>query len=1007
MSTPPGTSSDALSIPDHRLERVIGRGSYGEVWLARSTLGTPRAIKIVRRDSFDTERPFLREFTGIQRFEPISRSHDGLVDILHVGRAPDGSAFYYVMELADPRPGGEAGGSRDGDYEPRTLASDLERARPLALTEALPVFLNLAGAVNHLHAHGLLHHDIKPANVIFVNGVAKLADIGLVAATGESDTYVGTEGFVPPEGPGSESADLYALGKLMYEAVTGFDRTRFPTLPLLRGHPSANRALLEFNAVLLRCCDPRPDQRYRGAAELLADLALLQSGQSVRQFHRIAARLRFARRAGALTGLILLLASAGWWASQRSFQRAEALRRRAEQAEGLANDRLYDALVARASAERRSGGAGARQASLEALRQAAAFRKSELELRKEAITALALPEFSELARWPASGPSVNPHAISPDGTLRASALGPDGTIEIHGIDPDLVRSRLPDPAGPPQWVGPFSPDGSRLLVVRADGTARVWDVSNARILRDWPPAAESFARAFVDGNQAVIEPAPSRGVQRHDLTSGQSRFIPAGLDATFVAPSPDGKAFALASSRTNRIEIHPSDGGGPPRILHLSGSATVWSLAWSPDASRMVASGSDYQLRVWSLAGDSKEPEIVFRGHAAEVNALAWQPQRDSIVSSSWDGTTRLWGLIERRELARIMDGGWGLQPIPTSDRLARIDGRNRDLVLYRANIHPICRPLPLGGALETKTSGTSQFSIDGRWLFAPGEKELLVFRVADGLPMARWPTPRRPWPFPWPVDGELLLFESGACRILHYSAPDAGGFDFTGEEVLSGDQLAERAAPRGLHEPLVQWEDGKIQVRSATRPTRSFQLNSPFRAYALSPDGTWLAVSGEGWVRIWNLTDSSGEWMIPGARHYGVRFHPREPRVFVPTPLGIRAIDLPTRRVLWDRQLVDQEAPSALVAITADGRQLATCLTRYSFLLLDSRTGAVLARVEHPDPQSIVGLRFSPDGRRIAATCESRQVQLWDLARLRSELRAVNLDWSDDDSTIPAPPAP
>src|SRR6478735_53999 len=86
-------------VPDHHLLRRIGRGSYGEVWLARNVVGARRAVKIVYRDGFGEARPFEREFMGIQRFEPISRSHEGLVDILHIGRSDNKGYFYYVMEL--------------------------------------------------------------------------------------------------------------------------------------------------------------------------------------------------------------------------------------------------------------------------------------------------------------------------------------------------------------------------------------------------------------------------------------------------------------------------------------------------------------------------------------------------------------------------------------------------------------------------------------------------------------------------------------------------------------------------------------------------------------------------------------------------------------------------------------------------------------------------------------------------------------------------------------------
>src|SRR4051812_34564404 len=88
-------------IPDHELLRCIGEGAYGQGWLARNVMGTFRAVKIVYQDNFADERPYEREFNGIQKFEPISRSNEGLVDILQVGRDDRARYFYYVMELAD------------------------------------------------------------------------------------------------------------------------------------------------------------------------------------------------------------------------------------------------------------------------------------------------------------------------------------------------------------------------------------------------------------------------------------------------------------------------------------------------------------------------------------------------------------------------------------------------------------------------------------------------------------------------------------------------------------------------------------------------------------------------------------------------------------------------------------------------------------------------------------------------------------------------------------------
>src|SRR5262249_57381198 len=94
-------SPPPLQVADHELLRRIGEGSYGEVWLARNVFKEYRAVKIVHRRSFQHDRPYEREFKGIQRFEPISRIHESQVDILQVGRNEQAGYFYYVMELAD------------------------------------------------------------------------------------------------------------------------------------------------------------------------------------------------------------------------------------------------------------------------------------------------------------------------------------------------------------------------------------------------------------------------------------------------------------------------------------------------------------------------------------------------------------------------------------------------------------------------------------------------------------------------------------------------------------------------------------------------------------------------------------------------------------------------------------------------------------------------------------------------------------------------------------------
>src|SRR5207248_7889270 len=82
----PERDSPPSRVPDYELLRRIGRGSYGEVWLARSVTGAYRAVKVIHRQTFETDRPYEREFRGIQKFEPVSRMHHSQVDLLHAGR---------------------------------------------------------------------------------------------------------------------------------------------------------------------------------------------------------------------------------------------------------------------------------------------------------------------------------------------------------------------------------------------------------------------------------------------------------------------------------------------------------------------------------------------------------------------------------------------------------------------------------------------------------------------------------------------------------------------------------------------------------------------------------------------------------------------------------------------------------------------------------------------------------------------------------------------------------
>jgi hypothetical protein len=273
---------------------MIGRGAFGEVWLARTVTGVYRAAKVIWREDFDNERDFEREFEAIRRYEPISRQHPGLVNVLQVGRDQPGGFYYYVMEVADDLHDGEK--IDPETYVAHTFRSLLQEGAKVNLAKVAEQGAQLAEALHHLHGRDLIHRDVKLSNVIVVHGMAKLADIGLVAALGDR-SFVGTEGYVPPEGAGSPAADIFSLGMVLYELATGKDRLEFPDVPSSLRENSQREIWRRINRVVCRACARRVDSRYATAR----DMAKALLGEEV------PVKIRWRLWAGVAAGVIVLL----------------------------------------------------------------------------------------------------------------------------------------------------------------------------------------------------------------------------------------------------------------------------------------------------------------------------------------------------------------------------------------------------------------------------------------------------------------------------------------------------------------------------------------------------------------------------------------------------------------------------------------------------------------------------------------------------------------------------
>ena len=279
--TPPAPSASDLvgrTVGPYDLERLLGEGGFAWVFRGRELDGTPVAVKVLM-PRYAGDPQFERRFRN-EAETAAQLQHPNIIRIRFVARS--GNYVYFGMDLCAD-----------------SLAARLEREGPLPEADIVRISGDVAQGLGFAHARGVIHRDLKPDNILLhADGSAVISDFGIaralsgyVASTGVNMT-IGTPQYLSPEQaqgrPLDPRVDFYALGVTLFKAATGevpfasSDWFELARMHVEDAPPSLRKKRPElskrFERVVMKCLAKHPDDRYRDAADLLADLGRKDGG---------------------------------------------------------------------------------------------------------------------------------------------------------------------------------------------------------------------------------------------------------------------------------------------------------------------------------------------------------------------------------------------------------------------------------------------------------------------------------------------------------------------------------------------------------------------------------------------------------------------------------------------------------------------------------------------------------------------------------------------------------